>query len=216
MTHRSRATPRGAAARGNERIRTFVAVPVDDAVRQAVARWQARLAAPGVDIKWVEPHNLHITLAFLGELEPAAVAEVEGAVVQACAGHRPFTLGFAGFGVFPDWRAPRVLWVGTAHGVGELTALAHSVGNALRAAGFSLGDRPYQPHLTVGRWRTPRGAHLVQAAVAGTDSGLPVCRLDRVDIMASQLTARGPVYTAIRHVTLGESGAQGGQRRGLR
>ncbi|HEY8496702.1 MAG TPA: RNA 2',3'-cyclic phosphodiesterase [Limnochordales bacterium] len=194
---------------GQERVRTFVAVPVDEAVRQGIARWQARLAAPGVDIKWVEPHNLHITLAFLGELERAAVARVEDAVVQACAGHRPFTLGFNGFGVFPDWRAPRVLWIGADQGAEELTALARSVCGALRAAGLSIDDRPYRPHLTVGRWRTPRGANAVRAAVAQAESGLPPCRLDRVDVMASRLTPHGPVYTAIRHVTLGEAGAPG-------
>ncbi len=183
-------------------VRTFVAVPVDAPVREAVARWQERLAAPGDGIKWVEPHNLHLTVAFLGDLEPEDVTRVQAAVARGSAGHPPITLHFGGFGVFPGWHAPRVLWIGAEEGAAELTALANSVAAALLDAGFRLDERPYRPHLTVGRWRTPAGAERVRAAVAGKPSGLPSCRIDRVDIMASRLTPRGPVYSRMGHVAL--------------
>lgn len=199
---------------GARAVRTFVAVPVDEPVRTGVARWQARLAPAAGGIKWVEPHNLHITLAFLGDLARDEVEEAIAAVTRACAGHRPFTLGFGGFGVFPHWRAPRVLWVGMGEGAAELTALAGAVARHLRAAGFAMEDRPYRPHLTVGRWRDPRGAAPVRAAVAAEPSGLPPCRVQRVDIMASQLTPHGPIYTCLGYVPLGEPGAPGDTRRG--
>lgn len=196
-------------------MRTFVAVPVDDPVRDAAARWMAHLARPGDGIKWVEPRNLHITLAFLGDLRPADVDRATEAVVRGSAGHRPFTLGFGGFGVFPHWRAPRVLWVGAREGAERLTALAQAVADALREAGFALDDRPYRPHLTLGRWRAPRRADDLQAAVAGQDSGLPPFRLERVDVMASRLTPQGPVYTVMAHVPLSGTAVPGNTWRGL-
>ena len=204
--------PAPAASRARA-VRTFVAVPVDEPVRRGIAQWQARLAHVGDGIKWVEPHNLHITLAFLGDLDPEAVERVIAAVGRGCAGHRPFTLGFGGFGVFPHWRAPRVLWVGASQGAQRLVALAESVAHALREAGFVLEDRPYRPHLTVGRWRAPGGAERLRAAVADQDSGLPSSRLERVDVMASRLTPRGPIYTVMGYVPLRELDVPGDRGR---
>jgi len=208
LGHRDPVTGELAAARART-VRTFVAVPVDEPVRRAVAQWQARLSEASEGIKWVEPHNLHVTLAFLGDLDLEAVERAIAAVGRGCAGHHAFSLGFDGFGVFPGWRAPRVLWVGAAEGAERLVALAESVAQALREAGFVLEDRPYRPHLTVGRWRAPEGAARLRGAVAERDSGLPASRVERVDVMASRLTPRGPIYTVMGYVPLRKPDAPG-------
>ncbi|MBO8141556.1 MAG: RNA 2',3'-cyclic phosphodiesterase [Firmicutes bacterium] len=190
------------------RVRTFVAVPLDERARQAVARWQNRLATLDPVVKWVEPANLHLTLAFLGDVAAADLGRVSEAVARGASGYGPFVLQFGEFGVFPGWRDPRVLWIGVAGGAQMLTELAASVTRELETCGFPPGGRPFRPHLTVGRFRrSPDPGNLRTAT--GRPPGVPPVRVEQVNLMASRLTPQGPVYTCLASTVLRENGGNG-------
>ena len=107
-------------------------------------------AAPGY--RWVDPDSLHLTLRFLGRLEPEALARVRERLREVSAS--PFTLGLDGRGTFGSRRAPRVVWLGLVDGLDRCAALATAVDAACGAAGMEPDERPFRAHVTLGRQRT--------------------------------------------------------------
>ncbi len=104
--------------------------------------------------RWSSPADLHITLAFLGDVPRARLAGLLSALGPAVAGSAPVTLQLTGAGRFGS-RRPRVLWAGVGGDVAALTALADRLAAAARHAGVPADERPYRPHLTLGRWPGP-------------------------------------------------------------
>ncbi|MCF0096509.1 RNA 2',3'-cyclic phosphodiesterase [Micromonospora sp. MH99] len=141
-------------------MRLFVAVyPPMEAVTHLGAR-VARLrvaaaAAAGVRVRLADPVNLHLTLTFLGDVEAARLAEVQGALGLAALWFRdgrdtPPRLSLGGGGVFGDGRHT-VLWVDARGDVEALHDLARLIRDRLRRAGLAYDDKPFRPHLTVAR-----------------------------------------------------------------
>jgi 2'-5' RNA ligase len=118
--------------------------------------------APGAP-RWIPPSRWHLTLLFLGDVPAHLLAPLTTAVAPAVAGTPPLTLQLAGAGRFAPPRRPAVCWAGLAGEVAGLTALAGRLSAAARALGLPVEDRPFRPHLTLGRWRPGRPA----------DAGLP-------------------------------------------
>jgi 2'-5' RNA ligase len=91
-------------------------------------------------------------------LHPALLrGPAAGAMTRAAAGLSPFEIEIAGAGVFPSWKRPRVLWLGTGEGRLSLSALSVALEREFRAGGLGDADKPFVPHLTLGRWRESRG-----------------------------------------------------------
>ncbi len=184
-----------------------MAVPLDEALRPAVVDLQRAIARawPQADarVKWVEPANLHFTLKFLGEVPEEHLLSVVEAVREVAA-FRPFELSIEGLGAFPDLRAPRVLWVGVQEGARELAALARHVEEALSRARFPREERPFEPHLTIGRVRTEgRERGLWQALERLRAAKIGRQRVEWVVVMESRLSPQGPTYIARAEVRLG-------------
>ncbi len=190
-------------AMGQQRVRAFVAVNLSEPVRAALAEAQGRLRQVPADVSWTRPANIHVTLKFLGEMGESGVERVGRALERAAAPHAPFTAGVGGFGVFPPKGPPRVLWAGVAEGAEALVSLQGAVERALAALGFPREGRPYRPHCTLGRVRSPRNAAALVEAAAGLGDGLlGTVTVDHIDLMQSQLHPAGSIYTVLRSIPL--------------
>lgn len=188
---------------GEKRFRSFVAVNLDEPLRAALAEAQGRLRRVPADVSWTLPGNIHLTLKFLGEIGERGAERVGRALEGAAAPHAPFTAGAAGFGVFPPKGPPRVVWAGVGEGAEALVSLHGSVERALAALGFPREGRPFRPHLTVGRVRSPRNAAALREAIAELGGGLlGTFSVGHLDLMDSQLHPRGSIYTLLRRVPL--------------
>jgi 2'-5' RNA ligase len=108
---------------GRLKLRTFIALPLDDALRRRAVALQQDLAEAGGEVKWVEPENLHVTLLFLGEVDALEVVDICRAVRSVAAETDQLVLGAADVGAFPNLRRPRTLWIGVEEGREELVAL---------------------------------------------------------------------------------------------
>jgi len=181
-----------------ERVRSFIAILLSDDVRAAVAVEIARLRPLGPRVSWVSPPNLHLTLKFLGELPADALAEVREGLAEAVAGAAPFSLHFGGLGAFPDLTRPRVLWVGVDEGSRAAQALQSHVEAALTRRGFPREERPFSPHLTIGRVRDPRRLVELQQAMT-RDARLEFGQFEvrGLSLMRSDLSPAGARYTGL-------------------
>ena len=135
-------------------IRSFIAVGVPAAARQALADAAGAVAprsAAGGALG--RARRMHLTLKFLGNINPAQVTPLLAALSVAAQETAPLALRLSGLGVFPNPRRPRVLWAGVAGDTDALAALQQSVERAAAAAGFPPESRPFAPHITLGRVR---------------------------------------------------------------
>ncbi len=186
-------------------MRLFVAVHLTPAVHEALARVQERLRRTDADVSWVKPGNLHATLKFLGEVEPARVDRIRTALGDAVQPHRPFTAVVAGIGNFGG-RVPRVIWVGIDEGANALTALAQDVDSACARIGFPKEKRGFTAHLTLGRVRSPRNIERLLAGIRDEPTGpLGDVPIRAVALMQSQLNPQGSIYTELARCDLGLS-----------
>ena len=184
-------------------MRVFIAVDVGDDVRGEVTRVVSTLTGKLDAVKtppkvvWVKPMSLHVTVRFLGEIEPSVVERLQEVLAPPIA-LAPFEIEWRGIGAFPNNKHPRALWIGVVSGAAPLAQLEAEV--ARRIAGGSvadLDDRPFVAHLTVGR---------VKMSGAGVDwpkilQTVEVKRIktvvDRVTLYRSELSRGGPHYTGL-------------------
>ena len=129
--------------------RLFVAIRFPESLRAALWDATAPLREAGPSVRWTPVGQLHITLRFLGDVPTGSIGEIDERLSEAAAACASFTLPLGGVGAFPSLRRPRVLWLGS--GSGELSTLHSAVETALKACGFAPEDRPFRPHVTLGR-----------------------------------------------------------------
>ena len=192
-------------------MRVFIAIELDDEARGAVAAEQKRLKAAfgdgaGSVLKWIRPEHMHLTLAFLGELDEGRSHTVVEAIRQPIQGDR-FSIVFGGLGVFPSGGAPRVLWLGLVSGAREVGEVQRQVAERVALVGIAPEPRPFHPHLTLARWRVSRPSDRRRALAA--DRGRDVARLDieAVALIQSRLSSAGPTYATLCEGRLGDSAA---------
>lgn len=187
---------------GHTPWRTFCAIELPDEVRGRVGELAARLreAFPRARASWVRPGSLHLTLKFIGEIEPRRVEDLSAAAGRAAESCGPFGLTVAEAGTFPPHGPPRVLWLGVQDGGGGLTRLHRRLEDECAAAGFAREARAFRPHLTLGRLREPRGARALGAAHRETPSAPQFFNVNELLVMRSELGPGGSRYTTIsRH-----------------
>ncbi|PZF88778.1 RNA 2',3'-cyclic phosphodiesterase [Micromonospora endophytica] len=138
-------------------MRLFTAVyPPAEAVTHLTARLAGlRLgaaAAAGTNVRLVDPARAHLTLAFLGEVDPARLAEIRHALQHAVAAAPtgPPVLRLGGGGRF-GWGRSTVLWIDVRGDVSRLVALAAAVRTELAEVGVPTDEKPFRPHLTIAR-----------------------------------------------------------------
>lgn len=182
-----------------EKIRSFIAVPVGEEIRRAVEVVEGELKRSRADVKWVRPANVHITLKFLGGVEAGRMDLVSQTLAGALEGARSFDAAVSGVGTFPpNPRRARVVWVGLSDGVGEMKELAGRVEEAMAGIGFEKEKRAFKSHLTIGRVR--RGARRLDdlgRAIAEVEFKRLKLSVDRVNLVKSELTPSGAVYTIL-------------------
>ena len=154
-------------------------------------------------VKWVRPENIHLSLKFLGDVDETRESELEAALTQAASSGndpRPLTLQITGFGVFPDYHRPRVLWAGITPEPG-LELLQHAVEQAFAPLGFPTEARAFRPHVTLGRAARdarPRDFTGLEEILGALDFDETVS-VAEVDLMQSTLQQDGPVYQVRHH-----------------
>jgi 2'-5' RNA ligase len=146
-------------------IRSFLALKPSLATVENLSTVQKRLRIEcrdaGIQVRWVPPPNIHITVRFLGQITEPMSHAVEDMLVPMISGIDTFDVEISGVGVFPNERSPRVIWAGIGDGADKLESVYQSVYSRLVKAGFNFEDKPFRPHLTLGRIK-----HVEQNAIA--------------------------------------------------
>ena len=185
-------------------MRCFIAIDVPPDVREAAARAQEALRAAGADVKWTSSDSLHVTLKFLGELDEEALDVVRGRLASEVPARPRFRLRFRGMGAFPERGQPRVIWAGCEGDVEALGEVARAAEEAGTSAGVEPESRPFSPHLTLGRVKSPRNVKALQAALPGwRDAEFGGADVEAVVLYKSTLRPQGALYEVLSRFELG-------------
>jgi 2'-5' RNA ligase len=181
-------------------VRCFLAVEIPDAARAALARLQDELRqATRLPVRWMEPSAMHLTLKFLGDANDEQQEALGPVLADAMASRCAPEIELAGAGAFPGARRVRVVWAGLAGGGAELTELAGALDGASVPLGFARESRPFRPHVTLGRVRTPQPALDLSAALqARRDVALASWTPAAVTLVESLLGPSGARYRPLR------------------
>jgi 2'-5' RNA ligase len=188
-------------------VRLFVAVDLSPAIADAAAkligdlRDEVRALSPDARITWLTAARMHLTLTFIGHLEESRLNAVRAAL-QAPVRMAPFECLVRGTGVFPERGRPRVIWAGIDRGSEQLTVLAADVAGRIRNVGVTLEERPFRPHLTLGRVREPGRLHANDLLRGRSDIVLGTMTVRAITLFESRLSAGGPSYDALQQTEL--------------
>jgi 2'-5' RNA ligase len=201
--NRSHRPPRTPQTGGSDRasnqsaeIRSFIAIEIPSDVRRFLSDLISQLKRTGADVKWVRPESIHLTLKFLGNVRADLIPQIAATIAPAFVDFAPAAVSASGVGVFPGMRRPRVVWAGVTDPGGRLAGLASNIENRLEPLGFEREQRSFNPHLTLGRVNSGRGAsELADTITRLADAQGPSFTAEHAVLFQSVLTPAGAVYT---------------------
>jgi 2'-5' RNA ligase len=177
--------------------RIFIAIKVEPEKTLLDLISTLRSAMEKDSIKWTNTANIHITLAFLGDTDESIIESIIEMLKEVCTGLTPFQLRMKGTGVFRNFSDPRIIWTGIEQS-DRLLQLNKIILTGLRKLNIDPGDKPFNPHLTLGRIKHLNDNNVFKGIIEkfqNTDiQNIPV---NEVVLYESILLPEGPVYTPL-------------------
>jgi RNA 2',3'-cyclic 3'-phosphodiesterase len=187
-------------------MRAFIAVEITEEIKSFLAGLQKELRKSNADISWVKPHNIHVTLRFLGEIELAQQNTLIEILDTVLKDHSCFKLRVSSLGAFPNTKSPRVIWVGIDLGAEQLQKISGELETSLHTVGFADEERPFTAHLTLGRTKSSLNRNLLAKIIGDLNQRLeeekPEMIVSKITLFKSTLTPGGPVYEALHAANL--------------
>jgi 2'-5' RNA ligase len=182
--------------------RIFIAVKVEaeESLLKLISSLKSRLS--NENIKWTNPDNIHITLSFLGDTEENLIKVIKSILKEKCEGSGKFELIIRGSGVFRNLNDPRIIWIGIEPSE-KLMRLNGFIMKGLKELGIKMEERPFKPHLTIGRIKHLNDKESLEALMEKyQDSEIQRIRVNEVILYESILLQSGPVYKPITRFNL--------------
>ncbi len=183
-------------------IRAFIAIDLPEEIQKHLNQVSDQLQSQldQVPVRWVPVQNIHLTLKFLGDVSLNNLEMLEKMLFSEVNGTRTFEFSVGGLGAFPSSHRPRVIWVGV-EAPPDLGTLQSSIEGEMERLGYAREDRPFSPHLTLGRVSrnaSSQQIHLIGEVLEKTRVGfLGAARVEMVKLYRSDLRPGGAVYTNI-------------------
>ena len=182
--------------------RIFIALKVEagDTLIRSISSLRSLLM--NERINWVDPANIHLTLAFLGDMEDERIKAVDIAVREKCRRFGSFSFRIAGTGLFRNFRDPRVIWAGIEE-CEQIISLNRQILKGLNDAGIEIKEQPFRPHITLGRIKYLKDIKLLESALD------PYRYIDFQEVFISEvilfesiLKPSGPLYRSLGKFSL--------------
>lgn len=188
--------------------RTFIALELNENLQRHLSGTIRQMAQALPRLKWVDPAGIHLTLAFLGELDDERLAAAAQASEIAARTVSPFRYRLAQLGTFGSPRQPRVLWMGADEPSGKLARLHRVLNRELEQRGFEVDTRPFSPHLTLARIKEPLPLLELQTlqrflADPPLNAPSPYYHVRNLSVMKSEMSRSGVKYSCLQDCPVG-------------
>jgi len=178
-------------------IRSFLAFELPPEIREKIGEVSIELQKLTLPVRWVKVTNIHLTIIFLGYVDEDKIDDIKEKVNLVVKRFSIFQTRLNGIGVFPNWRKPRVIWIGLGEEIERLSTLREELQTGLKVLGFKPEKRPFAPHLTIGRFKglLDRDEELKSILDRYHDLSGDLQYLNELVLFKSDLKPDGPVYT---------------------
>jgi 2'-5' RNA ligase len=188
----------------SQTLRTFIALELPTAVHHLLEKLQRELKSVRLRARWVRSENIHLTLKFLGNINPGDINQIGVVISEAAEKSAPLRLSVQGIGFFPGIKRPRVVWVGLGGQVQQLIELQLTLANKLEPFGFPKDKRPFKGHLTLGRIKEAVSPKTIRRIIQEyADFGTQEFTAGQIILYKSDLRPSGAVYTPLQRVDFG-------------
>ncbi|MDP3921392.1 MAG: RNA 2',3'-cyclic phosphodiesterase [Candidatus Omnitrophota bacterium] len=175
-----------------ENLRTFLALPIAESFPREIKFFLEFISSRVDGINWVRAENTHVTLHFFGRTsrdDVAVIKDVAGPLAEKCA---PIAVNLREVGYFPNQQQPRITWIGLGGKLDDLLTMQQSLEHSLKLRGFPVEERPFRPHVTVGRTR--KGESAVGSLDAVEMQPTETRIIDKIILYQSLPAPGGPRY----------------------
>ena len=184
------------------RLRLFIAIDTPAEIKSQIGALRDRLASTGADVRWETDDKLHCTVKFLGDTSASLLEGISGILLRSGSATPPFVVRYSTVGCFPNFRDPRVVWIGMENGDGTLQNLYRSLEDALESLGFAREERKFHPHVTLGRVKSRRGIDNLLRTLETLTFDAGQVTLRQIELIKSELKPAGSVYTILKSIPL--------------
>lgn len=187
-------------------IRAFLACEIPVSIRQDILKWIKGTGASVNGVRWMGLEQMHLTLRFLGDVTAETLEQVQGCAREITASGVPCKLELKGVGVFSSLRRPRIVWVGLSGELEPLISLQSALEKSFKGLPIhqEKSERPFHPHLTIGRIRDPhKVSGLESLFMNNRERSFGVLTIKSVTLFKSTLTSTGAKYNLIASFPLG-------------
>jgi 2'-5' RNA ligase len=183
-------------------MRLFIALETPLEIREALVALRDRLAESRADVRWEAGEKLHATLKFLGETAEPLLPEIRDALERIGTACPPVRTRYRSVGAFPTTRTPRVVWAGMDDTSGDLADLAGRLEEVMAGLGFRREERPFHPHITLGRVRGQGSLDRLRSLMESVTFDGPPVVLHEMRLVKSVLRPGGSQYSTLHSVPL--------------
>lgn len=180
-------------------MRCFIAIDIDKKLANKVVEIQKQLIDMDIDVKLVEPENLHFTVKFLGDVNENGLEDVKKSLEKSLEGEDKFRININSIGYFGNPSYVRTLWLGVNEGEDELVKLMKKVNDYVK-----LGERNFSPHLTIGRIKSGKNREFLMKFIDESKHvNVGEMYVKEVILKSSILAKKGPMYSDLLVFSLG-------------
>jgi RNA 2',3'-cyclic 3'-phosphodiesterase len=188
-----------------EDIRAFLAIELPEETKIKLNQLEDQFKIKRLNVKWVDPENIHLTLKFLGNISVDSIPKIQEIMEEAALEIAPFKIGVNGVGVFPNVQRVQIIWAGLNGELDKLIQLQKLIDTGMSRLGFIPESRPFTAHITIARMRDE--ARDSERETAGKLAGVtlfeaPFFIVKSVNLMRSQLRREGPIYSRVVTIDL--------------
>ncbi len=184
------------------KIRTFIAIDTPEPIKDEIVEVQTALKETQADVRWDNRDKFHITVKFLGGVEESILGEIVQKLSAAVTQYSYLGLAYKGLGCFPNFRNPRVIWIGCENEDGTLERVFQTIEDIVAPYGFEKETRRFHPHITLGRVRSPKRKQELIQIMHKITFGPKASQCRELLVMKSDLRPTGSVYTVLHRIPL--------------
>ncbi|MDI6781253.1 MAG: RNA 2',3'-cyclic phosphodiesterase [bacterium] len=185
-----------------ESVRTFIALLINDELKNRLKQIQEKLRLANADVKWIAPEEMHLTLKFLGNTGISQIDDIFKAVSEVAGNFPPILISLSSVGAFPCVNCPQIIWVGIDEGKEIICEINHCLENKLAMLGFKKEKKRFNPHLTVGRVKGLKGFTELTKRIVSVETPVERMLVSDIHIMKSQLTPQGAIHSVLERIAL--------------
>lgn len=175
-------------------MRLFLAIHLSSEIKTAASNTIELLKKTNANVSWIKPENMHITLKFLGDTDKSRVKGIAPLLNEVAETSRSYKIITGKLGAFPSKEDPKVVWLGLSAGIVETIDLSKKIDEALFKAAFKREEKPFNPHITIGRVKGGVNHNNLAAALNTTIFQPDEQQITGFTLVKSELAPEGVVY----------------------